>query len=119
MVKGNKVLAMTLAATLAIGAVLPVDAQADQMTDEIFDESHPSAAAMFLDTFGARPVYIVTAVVGVAVTAVSLPFSLLGGNTGEVAKAWIGVPAKNAFLRCVGCTPAQDDRKEAESASAD
>ncbi|MFP5441880.1 MAG: hypothetical protein ACLGHJ_10330 [Gammaproteobacteria bacterium] len=118
MAKGNKLLAMTLAATLAVGAALPTSVQADQMTDQIFDETKPSAGAMFMDTVLARPLLIVTTVGGVALTAVSLPFSLLGGNTGDVADKWIATPFKLAFLRCLGCTPAQDERQDAEKNSA-
>ncbi|MFZ5724278.1 MAG: hypothetical protein ACOY33_11535 [Pseudomonadota bacterium] len=105
---------MTLAATLAAGAMLPNAAQADQISEEVFDESRPTAGAMFLDTFVARPFLIVGTVLGVGVTAVSLPFSVLGGNTGAVAKAWIGKPGKAAFFRCLGCTPAQHERMAAD-----
>ncbi len=117
MVKGNKTLAMTLAATLAAGSLLSSGAQADQMTDQIFDESKPSAAAMLLDTVVARPLLIVATVGGAAITLVSLPFSLLGGNTGDVANSWIMTPGKAAFFRCLGCTPAQDERLVMEKAS--
>lgn len=117
MVKGNKMPAMMLAATLAVGMALPGGVQADQMTDEIFDETKPSAGAMFVDAVIARPLLIVTTVGGVALTAVSLPFSLLGGNAGDVAHKWIVTPFDLAFLRCLGCTPAQDERQEAESNS--
>lgn len=118
MVKGNKMLAMMLAATLATGSLLSSGAQADQMTDQILDETKPSAAAMFLDTVVARPLLIVATVGGAAITLVSLPFSLLGGNTGDVAQSWIMTPGKAAFFRCLGCTPAQDDLQSIEKSAA-
>ncbi len=117
MVKGNKILAMTLATTMAVGSLLPSAVQADQMTDKIFDETKPGAAAMLLDTVVARPLLIVATVGGTAITLVSLPFSLLGGNAGDVAKAWIVTPAQAAFFRCLGCTPAQDERQSQDKAA--
>ncbi|MDY6829830.1 MAG: multidrug transporter [Pseudomonadota bacterium] len=73
---------------------------------EEFHASRPSAAAMTLDLVIARPLLIGATVLGSAIFLVSLPFSALGGNVGEAADALVAAPAKNAFLRCLGCTTA-------------
>lgn len=117
MVKGKKLLAMTLAVTLAAGSTLANIAQADQMSDQVFDESKPHGGAMIADTVIARPIMIGATVIGVGLFVVSLPFALLGGNTGGVFHALVTTPAKTAFLRCVGCTPVQDERMSAEHAA--
>ncbi len=64
----------------------------------------PTALAMAGDLVVARPVGLAITIVGAAVFLVSLPFSLLGGNTGEAAKTLVVGPAKTTFVRCLGCT---------------
>lgn len=110
MAKGKKLLAITLAATLATGSVLSTVAQADQVSDRVFDESAPHAGAMIADGLIARPLLIVGTVIGTGVFVVSLPFSLLGGNSGGAFHALVAEPFKTTFLRCLGCTPVQDER---------
>lgn len=61
-----------------------------------------SAGAMTVDLLLVRPVGIVSCVLGSAVFVVALPFSLLGGNTGESAKKLIVEPAKFTFNRPLG-----------------
>jgi hypothetical protein len=39
---------------------------------------------------------------------VSLPFTLLGKNEDEAAEVLVKTPARSTFLRCLGCTPAQN-----------
>ena len=99
------VLASTLAATLILSSVLPSAAMAKV---EVIGE-RPGEIAMIGDLIFARPTLIVSTVVGVGIWAVSLPFSLLGGNTGEAGQTLVVAPAKSAFIRCLGCTPAQHE----------
>jgi len=61
-----------------------------------------SAGAMTIDLLLVRPVGIVSCVLGAAVFVVAIPFSLLGGNTGESAKKLIAEPAKFTFNRPLG-----------------
>lgn len=63
----------------------------------------PSAGAMVADVVVARPLGLVTTVLGGAAFVVSLPFSALGGNVGEAADALFIAPAKATFVRCLGC----------------
>jgi|AntRauTorckE5430_2_1112549.scaffolds.fasta_scaffold02849_5 hypothetical protein len=64
----------------------------------------PSALAMATDALIVRPVLLATTVVGSAVYLVSLPFSLLGGNSAEAGEVLVAGPAKATFTRCLGCT---------------
>jgi hypothetical protein len=67
-------------------------------------EESPSALAMTTDALIVRPVLLATTIVGSAVYLVSLPFSLLGGNTAEAGEVLVAGPAKATFTRCLGCT---------------
>jgi hypothetical protein len=64
----------------------------------------PTALAMTGDLLVARPIGLAVTVVGVAVFLVSLPFSLLGGNTAEAGQTLVVGPAASTFTRCLGCT---------------
>lgn len=67
-------------------------------------EEKPTALAMAGDLVIARPLLLVTTVVGAAVYVVSLPFSLAGGNAKEAGETLVVGPAKATFVRCLGCT---------------
>lgn len=69
-------------------------------------EGEPSAAAMAADVIVARPVGIVITTVGVAAFIVSLPFSALGGNVDQAAEKLVLGPARETFVRCLGCPTA-------------
>lgn len=66
-------------------------------------EEQPGALTMAGDLLIARPLLIATTVVGAATYVVSLPFTLAGGNAKEAGKTLVAEPAKNAFVRCLGC----------------
>ena len=59
-----------------------------------------------MDAVVARPLGIVATGAGAVVWGVSLPFSLLGGNAGEAADSLVGGPARETFVRCLGCRAA-------------
>lgn len=61
-----------------------------------------NAPAMIFDLVLLRPLGLVGFAVGTAVFFVSLPFSLLGGNTGEAAQKLVVAPAKYTFTRPLG-----------------
>ncbi len=61
-----------------------------------------SGEAMLADTLVARPVGLVTTVVGSAVYVVSLPFSLLGGNEKQARQKLVVEPAEFTFKRPLG-----------------
>jgi hypothetical protein len=66
-------------------------------------EDEPSAAAMAADVLIARPLGIVATTLGAAIFVVSLPFSAAGGNIGQAADTLVVWPARETFVRCLGC----------------
>jgi hypothetical protein len=61
-----------------------------------------SPESMMGDALVARPLGFLSMVVGSALFVVSLPFSALGGNTGEAAQKMVVTPAKFTFKRPLG-----------------
>lgn len=86
-------------------------ATAEEMLDDQINQ-RPSAGAMILDGFIARPVLLALTVGGLGLFVATLPFSALGGNVAEAGKTLVAGPAKATFLRCMGCTKTQDDWKD-------
>lgn len=83
---------------------LPIVGQAERIQEE------PSAAEMTGDLLVARPIGLGIFALGSATYLVTLPFSLLGGNSGDAAEALVIEPGKEVFVRCLGCT--RPGRKE-------
>ena len=98
-------LATLLAGALFMLAMAPV-AQADSMGAE-----EPSELAVMGDILIARPFLIGMTGLGFAAYAATLPFSVLGRNEDEMAEILVRRPARSAFLRCMGCTPDQDQSR--------
>lgn len=69
-------------------------------------EDEPSAGAMAADLIIARPLGIVATTLGAAAFVVSLPFSAAGGNVEQAADALVVGPARETFVRCLGCRSA-------------
>lgn len=69
-------------------------------------EEEPSAGAMFADAIVARPLGLVATTLGAAAFIVSLPFSALGGNVEQAADKLVVGPARETFVRCLGCRSA-------------
>ncbi len=69
-------------------------------------EDTPSGGAMVADAVIARPLLLVATVLGTGLYVVSLPFSLAGGNAADAGQALVLEPAKNTFVRCLGCRKA-------------
>ena len=61
-----------------------------------------NAVSMMFDLVLLRPLGLAATVIGTAFFVVSLPFSVLGGNTGEAAKKLMVEPAKYTFTRPLG-----------------
>lgn len=59
-------------------------------------------AVMTMDLVLARPGGLVATVAGAAVFVVALPFSALGGNTGEAFDSLVANPAAYTFQRPLG-----------------
>ena len=69
-------------------------------------EDSPSDWAMAGDILVARPFGVVLTLAGTALFVVSLPFSALGGNVKQAADTLVVGPAKETFVRCLGCNTA-------------
>ncbi len=67
------------------------------------DQTGPRWEDQVVDALIARPVSVAATGAGAVIWGVSLPFSLLGGNAGEAADNLVGGPAREAFVRCLGC----------------
>ncbi|MCQ4348660.1 multidrug transporter [Pseudomonas stutzeri] len=88
-------------------AALPLSASASQDNvsgDPQYTVEYPRAFSMTADLLIARPLLIAATAIGAGVFVVTLPFSALGGNTGEAAEALVIEPGRAAFARCLGCT---------------
>ena len=77
-------------------------------------EDEPTAMAMTGDLLIARPVGAAITAVGAAVFVVSLPFSALGGNVDKAAETLVVGPARETFVRCLGCKNATRLKRERE-----
>jgi len=67
------------------------------------DETSPRWEDQVADALIARPIGVAATGAGAVIWGVSLPFSLLGGNAGEAADSLVGGPARETFVRCLGC----------------
>ena len=61
-----------------------------------------NALAMTFDLLILRPLGLVALAAGTGIFVISLPFSLLGGNTGEAGQKLVVAPAKYTFTRPLG-----------------
>jgi hypothetical protein len=86
---------LMLVLVLAVGIQMPALAQS---------EESPGAGTMAADLLVARPLGVAFTALGTAVFVVSLPFSALGGNVPEAAEKLVLEPARETFVRCLGCT---------------
>ncbi len=67
-------------------------------------DERPKPLAMFADALLVRPVMLATTVVGAGAFVLTLPLTLMGGNSEEVGREFVAVPFRATFLRCLGCT---------------
>ena len=97
-VKKKSLVFLVAAVLLFTWAASPVLAKEKQtITGE--DRNAPS---MMFDLVCLRPLGLVATVVGTGFFIITLPFSILGGNTGEAAKKLMVEPAKYTFTRPLG-----------------
>lgn len=104
----------TTAAVLAIStALLTLPAQAEEMQQNVsgntmYNADAPSGFVMVGDLLIARPILIAMTAIGAAAFVVSLPFTVLGGNMEEAGQSLVSDPAREAFVRCLGCTSSKE-----------
>jgi len=61
-----------------------------------------SQSSWGVDLVVVRPLWFVATVLGTAAFIVSLPFTIVGGNTGEAGQKLVVAPAKYTFTRPLG-----------------
>ncbi len=77
-------------------------------------EDEPTPAEMAADVLVARPIGTAITAAGALLFVVSLPFSFLGGNVDKAAQKLVVGPAREAFVRCLGCENVGRYRKPKE-----
>ncbi|MBL4623215.1 MAG: hypothetical protein JKY89_12540 [Immundisolibacteraceae bacterium] len=90
----NTVVAMTLCATLFAPSSFAASST----------QQNPTSVQMGADLVIARPVQLAATLVGVVFFVASLPFTVMGDNVDQAAKALVADPARATFARCLGCT---------------
>jgi len=77
--------------------LFPVTVQAAQV------EENPGVFTMMGDLLVARPIGLVLVGVSSVTYVVTLPFSLAGGNVADAGEMLVVEPAREVFVRCLGC----------------
>ena len=85
-----------------IAALLIVPFASTGLAEEYFEREDPSGGEMMYDFIIVRPIGIAATVIGSVFYVVSLPFSLLGDNSGEAGEALVKEPAAYTFKRPLG-----------------
>jgi hypothetical protein len=97
--KLRQCLTMLVVSLLVVGSL----ASASEYHGRDYPEwDQDTAGLMIADALVVRPLGIVSTVFGGALFIVSLPFSALGGNTGEAFERLVADPARFTFARELG-----------------
>ena len=92
----------TIAAAALLAASMGV-AVGPAAASEVDRAAEPGPFAMFGDLVVARPSGVAMTAVGTATFVASLPFTAAGGNVKEAGEQLVVGPAKETFVRCLGC----------------
>lgn len=95
--KTKKIVALLMAVVLVGLFTVPAVASDDES-----NKDDTSAARMIVDAVVVRPLSLAVTVVGGGIFVLSLPFSLLGGNSHEAAQKLVVEPARYTFSRPLG-----------------
>lgn len=99
----NRILVYTLVVTLSIsGLLLSGSVVAAGCDTDYRQGKEPVAGAMLADAVVVRPLTLVASVLGAAIWVVTLPFTLLGGNTDEAGDVLVLDPLCYTFKRPLG-----------------
>lgn len=96
----------TVARPLALAAALLLCQPVFALNEDDPDPNSVSAMAMGGDLLIGRPLLFTATVLGTAIWLVALPFTAAGGNVKESGQKLVVWPAKNTFVRCLGCPTA-------------
>lgn len=98
----KKLTSYVMAGVLTAATIsLPMTAGAGEYA---FDnpKAKPTGGEMLADAFMVRPFMLVSTVLTTATFIVTLPFSAMGGNTGDAAEVLVAEPARYTFTRPLG-----------------
>ena len=101
----NRIMVYTLVVTLSFsglllsGSVVAAGCDTDYLKVK---RKEPVAAVMLVDAVVVRPLTLVVSVAGAALWVVSLPFTLLGGNTADAGEILVMDPLCYTFKRPLG-----------------
>ena len=96
----------SLLALLITALATPAFAQSGYNELGLRGGASPSGGRMAADLLIARPFGMVITAVGAAAFVVALPFSAAGGNVDQAGEALVLKPARETFVRCLGCRSA-------------
>ena len=99
----SKILSANLRQTPAFAAALALVLGLMAQPAYAAPADEPGGVAMVGDALVARPVGAVMTVLGTATFLVTLPLSAAGGNIGQAADKLVVSPARETFVRCLGC----------------
>ncbi len=68
----------------------------------------PTAVEMFADAAFVRPLMLGATALGTGIFLVTLPLSMIGGNTDQAAQRLIVEPGNYLLKPCFGCLPSVD-----------
>ncbi|MGH8509013.1 MAG: multidrug transporter [Gammaproteobacteria bacterium] len=68
----------------------------------------PTAVEMFADAAIVRPLMLGATALGTGIFLVTLPLSLIGGNTDQAAQRLVVEPSDHLLKPCFGCLPSVD-----------
>lgn len=105
---------LLMTATLAVAMTFSGTVSADAMSQQILDENRVSEGAMLVDVLIARPLLLATTVAGAGLFVIAAPFTFAGGTTAQTWDTLVVTPASATFVRCLGCTPTQNERERAK-----
>lgn len=103
-----------LATPLLVSCLLMPSVNAFAAAANPFDDSQPSALAMYTDLLVIRPIGIVATTLGAVAYVIALPFTLPSGGAAEAGEVLVVEPAVYTFVRCLGCSRPGYNRNEAD-----
>lgn len=93
---------VALSNSVRIGLATCLLASASMSHAELVEED-PSVGAMIADAALVRPVYFLLSQAGAVLYTATLPFTLMSGDSDEVAESLVITPLQYGFVRCLGC----------------
>lgn len=97
----NTLLKSSIALLVALSASQNINAE--NTSTNTPEEYSPTAEQMILDGLIYRPLSLAATAIGTGIFIVTLPFSLLGGNSGQAGEKLVLEPAAATFTKCLGC----------------